>query len=427
MHMTIRKPEYRVPLMAELADVEPNGYRVISTFTGAGGSCLGFRMAGFTPVWASEFVPAARETYIANGDSSTIVDDRDIRDVGVDQLLAELGLEVGEIDVLEGSPPCAPFSTAGKRSKHWGEVRKYSDVYQRVDDLFDEYIRLLDGLRPKVFIAENVAGMVRGVAVGYFQNIYKRMEACGYRVQAAVLDAQWLGVPQSRKRVIFMGVREDLGLDPVFPTPRTYRYSVRDAIPWITGVQRHFHNREVWTAAADAPAPTVLAEGATISPTGTHSSGALIETQPEPARAVRTRFPDTSGRAVGLHAGRGRIRSIDEPSSTVLAEGNPGTRSELTFAVEPEATIKGAIATEYDHITPGRYSPKYKQLIRAHPDKASPTISASHGMNNSIARELRASCIRRSGGGSASPSFGASARSPTTSFSRVRMRSSGSG
>ncbi len=112
--------------------------------------------------------------------------------------------------MLDGSPPCASFSTAGKREEGWGKVKLYSDARQRTDDLFFEYARILKGLQPKVFVAENVAGLVRGTAKGYFKLILAELKDCGYRVEARLLDARWLGVPQMRERVIFVGVRNDL-------------------------------------------------------------------------------------------------------------------------------------------------------------------------------------------------------------------------
>ena len=78
-----------------------------------------------------------------------------------------------------------------------------------------------------------MSGLIKGTAKGYFLEILKELKSCGYRVSCKVLDAQWLGVPQARQRTIFIGVREDLGIDPVHPKPLAYRYSVRDALPWI--------------------------------------------------------------------------------------------------------------------------------------------------------------------------------------------------
>lgn len=232
------KPPYQVPSMTEIAALPWNGFTVASTFSGCGGSCLGYRMAGFKVAWASEFIPAAQETYRANH-PETYLDTRDIRTVKPEEILEVLGLRAGDLDLFDGSPPCASFSTAGKREKHWGLNKKYSDSVQRTDDLFFEYARLVEGIQPKVFVAENVSGLVKGVAKGQFLDILARLKACGYRVSCRVLDAQWLGVPQARKRTIFIGVREDLGKDPVYPKPLPYRYTLRDALPWIVASGGH--------------------------------------------------------------------------------------------------------------------------------------------------------------------------------------------
>ncbi len=124
------KPPYRVPSMAEIAAVPWNGLTAVSTFCGCGGSCLGYRMAGFRVVWANEFIPAAAEVYRANHPETTL-DTRDIRNVQPAEIFAATGLKVGELDLLDGSPPCSSFFTAGKREKHWGMAKRYSDTVQR--------------------------------------------------------------------------------------------------------------------------------------------------------------------------------------------------------------------------------------------------------------------------------------------------------
>jgi DNA (cytosine-5)-methyltransferase 1 len=238
MRPETNKPPYRVPSMAEINALPWNGLKVASTFSGAGGSCLGYRMAGFRVVWANEFVPAAQDSYRANAAPDCVLDCRDIRTVRPEEILAATGLAVGELDLFDGSPPCQAFSTAGKREKGWGKAKVYEHGASQCNEtLFDEYVRLLRGLKPKVFVAENVSGLVKGTAKGYFLEILAALKASGYRVTCRVLDAQWLGVPQQRQRTIFVGVREDLGLDPVHPKPLPYRYSVRDALPWIVSVE----------------------------------------------------------------------------------------------------------------------------------------------------------------------------------------------
>lgn len=222
--------------MADVAALAgTSGYRAISTFSGCGGSCLGLEMAGFEILWASEFIAAARDVYRANH-PGVPVDGRDIRTVDPAEVLDALGLVPGEVDLLEGSPPCSSFSVAGRREEGWGAVSKYSDTKQRTDDLFYEFARFVGGIQPKAFIAENVAGLVHGTAKGYMKRIVAALRACGYRVEARLLDAQWLGVPQRRRRVVFVGVREDLRttdgdpIVPAFPTPDRWSYSLDDVL-----------------------------------------------------------------------------------------------------------------------------------------------------------------------------------------------------
>lgn len=230
------KPPYKVPTMEEIRAIHWNGRVVVSTFAGGGGSSTGYRMAGFRVLWANEFIPAAQDTYRANKADYTVLDGRDIRQVKGSEIEAAIGRSGREIDIFDGSPPCAAFSTAGKREAGWGKVKQYSDTKQRVDDLFFEYARLLKELQPRTFVAENVAGLVKGTAKGYFLEILAALKGCGYRVKAQVLDAQWLGVPQSRARLIFVGVREDLKVEPVHPKPFGFQYTVRDAVPEIRAI-----------------------------------------------------------------------------------------------------------------------------------------------------------------------------------------------
>jgi DNA (cytosine-5)-methyltransferase 1 len=221
--------------MTEVAALPWNGYNAVSTFSGCGGSSLGYRMAGFRVRWASEFIPAAQDTYRANSAPYTVLDGRDIREVTGAELLAAAELDAGEIDLFDGSPPCSAFSMLGTRDKGWGVAKRYSDSEQRVDDLFFEFVRLIRETQPRTFVAENVAGLVKGNARAYFRMIMQAMKGAGYQVAARLLDASWLDVPQARQRLIFVGVREDLGLPPVHPKPLPYQRIVRDVLP-IPGI-----------------------------------------------------------------------------------------------------------------------------------------------------------------------------------------------
>jgi DNA (cytosine-5)-methyltransferase 1 len=181
-----------------------NAPTVISTFAGCGGSSLGYSMAGFRELLAIEWDDNAVDTFKLNFDVPVIKGD--IAEVSVEQILEMTGLQVGELDIFDGSPPCQGFSTAGKR---------------QLDDprnqLFREYVRLLRGLKPKVFVMENVSGMVKGLMKLVFVEILKELKASGYKVSARMLNAMYFGVPQSRERMIFIGVREELGIEPTHP------------------------------------------------------------------------------------------------------------------------------------------------------------------------------------------------------------------
>jgi DNA (cytosine-5)-methyltransferase 1 len=221
---------YSIPKMRTILKGEGrSGYTAVSTFSGCGGSSLGLKWAGLAVPWASEFVDIAADTYELNAPKAH-VDRRDIRDVKGSDILDAVGLDVGQLDVLEGSPPCAAFSTAGRRTEGWGEERSYSETTQRVDDLFEEYVRLIDEIRPRTFIAENVAGLAIGAAKGYLSQVVKSMRALGYNVAVWDLDAQWLGVPQRRRRIIFAGSRTDLTGRLTPPTPHARRIPLIEAI-----------------------------------------------------------------------------------------------------------------------------------------------------------------------------------------------------
>ena len=285
------KPPYRVPPMAEIARIKWNGLTVVSTFSGCGGSTLGYRMAGYRVLWVNEFVPIAQESYRANMRRGTILDGRDIKQVTAESILKATGLKAGELDLFDGSPPCQAFSSAGTRDKGWGKNKKYAHgAEQKNEELFSEFVRLRDGLQPRAFVAENVSGLVKGKAKGFFLEILRELKR-GYRVEARLLDAQWLGVPQQRVRVIFVGVRDDLGLDPAFPDPLPYRYSVRDALPWINKiVQPSAFGKHRESSAGKTLSGRLREEF--LAPTGKRlrKSKPALSTTP----AARTRRPRTS-------------------------------------------------------------------------------------------------------------------------------------
>lgn len=255
---------YRVPSMVDIGDLPWNGYVVASLFAGGGGSSTGYRMAGYRVAYANDVVPEALATYRANCAPYTTLDDRDVRAVRGRDILDAVERVSGrrELDVLDGSPPCQAFSLAGPRDKTWGhEVAHADGTTQRSDDLFYEYARLLEEIRPRVFVAENVSGLLRGLARGYFKRILAALRAPGYRVQVKLLSADWLGVPQARDRTIFVGVREDLGAEPAFPRPFSYRYTLADVVPGCLRVEAPGYGKMHVDDATKTPSRTIAASG----------------------------------------------------------------------------------------------------------------------------------------------------------------------
>lgn len=179
---------------------------VISTFAGAGGSSLGYSMAGYRELLAVEWDDNAVETFKLNFPGVPVYHG-DIAKLSVEECMAMAGLTgPRQLDVLDGSPPCQGFSTAGKRI-----------LDDPRNQLFREYVRLLRGLQPKVFVMENVSGMVKGKMKLVFAEILRELKASGYVVSARLLNAMYFNVPQSRERMIFIGVREDLKIAPSHP------------------------------------------------------------------------------------------------------------------------------------------------------------------------------------------------------------------
>jgi len=215
----------RVPYapLASLAEImrRDNGLTAVSTFSGCGGSSLGLHAAGWRIPYANEFIPAAREVYAANF-PETFVDPRDIREVTAADILDSTGLDVGELDLFEGSPPCSSFANVNNRATvrfGSGKVKHYSEgVHQSTDELFSEWLRLVDGLRPRAVLAENVPGLLNEEATVYYRDILRRLNDAGYAVDVEVYNAMHYGAATSRRRLVLRGIRRDVG--PLPPRPR---------------------------------------------------------------------------------------------------------------------------------------------------------------------------------------------------------------
>jgi DNA (cytosine-5)-methyltransferase 1 len=223
-------------------------FNVVSLFAGCGGSSIGYRLSGGNVLAINEFIPSAYECYAKNYPETKIFTN-DIRGLNGEMILSAIGLNVGELDILDGSPPCASFSVAGIREEGWGIEKKYSDTTQRVDDLFFEYARLVKEIQPKVFVAENVKGLTLGSAsnilgsnqMGLFgdeqDTIYHTLVNCGYNVRYKVLNAKHYGVPQQRERLIFIGVRKDIDAQITFPKGNRDIVTIKDAFEGLVNTE----------------------------------------------------------------------------------------------------------------------------------------------------------------------------------------------
>tara|TARA_B100000809_G_scaffold100422_1_gene98942 strand:+ start:2373 stop:3428 length:1056 start_codon:yes stop_codon:yes gene_type:complete len=217
-----------------------NKFTVVSTFSGCGGSSLGYKLAGGDVRLAVEWDKHAAKTYRDNFPSTPLFYG-DIGKLSIRRCCQLAGIEPGELDIFDGSPPCQGFSvcTHGRR----GHKKRRRDVVKgrRSDDqrnqLFREYVRLLRGLKPKAFVMENVPGMVQGKMKLIFAECFKELKTSGYHVVAKVLSTQFYNVPQSRSRLIFIGVRTDLEIQPTHPPPQARPICVRAAFEGLPEIE----------------------------------------------------------------------------------------------------------------------------------------------------------------------------------------------
>lgn len=182
--------------------------KVFSTFSCGGGSSMGYKRAGFKVLGNVEIDPKINAMYIANHhpDFNFCMDLRDFN------RMEKLPEKLMELDILDGSPPCTSFSTAGAREKGWGKKKKFREgqAYQTLDDLFFVFIDTVERLRPKIVVAENVVGMVRGNAKGYVNMILKRFRELGYEVQLFQLNGGGDGCPSGKEPAVLYCEQNEL-------------------------------------------------------------------------------------------------------------------------------------------------------------------------------------------------------------------------
>lgn len=199
--------------------------RLVDLFAGCGGFSQGFNNAGFESVLAVEIDQWASETYAANHPSTQVITE-DVRNVTVKSL------KLSNVDGIIGGPPCQGFSLSGNR-----------DAKDPRNSLFMEFVRFVRELQPKFFVMENVLGLLsmktrenRPVS----EIIYEEFTKAGYNVTHVVLTASDFGVPQSRQRVFFIGLRADLPFNVIQLNPLNGK-GMRAAV-------------NLWDAISDLPA-----------------------------------------------------------------------------------------------------------------------------------------------------------------------------
>lgn len=188
-------------------------FTAISLFAGAGGLDMGFERAGFKTIWANDFEPDACKTHENWSNAKVVCDDI----AKVDEN------DIPDADIMLGGFPCQGFSLSGPR---------------KIDDsrnvLYKHYVRIVKAKNPKMFVGENVKGLLTMGNGSIIDAIIEDFSNCGYDVYYKLLNARDYGVPEDRERVIIVGFRKDLNVHHFeYPAPRPYRVTMREALKII--------------------------------------------------------------------------------------------------------------------------------------------------------------------------------------------------
>lgn len=192
-----------------------NKYNILDLFCGAGGLSLGFERAGFSVAKAIDIDPWAVKTYNLNRK------DKVAEVLDVSTMTKEYLKTLGPIDGIIGGPPCQGFSIAnGQRI-----------IDDNRNKLYREYFRILEEVKPKFFVIENVTGLLTLAKGAVKDDILKRASKLGYNVEFKILNASQFGVPQVRLRVMFVGILKSCTSEKfVFPEGESELVSIEDAI-----------------------------------------------------------------------------------------------------------------------------------------------------------------------------------------------------
>lgn len=351
-------------------------FNVISTFAGGGGSSTGYRLAGGDILAINEFVEEARNTYRDNYPTTPIVPD-DIKELTGQNFLDLTGLKKGELDILDGSPPCSAFSVAGKLShssegKHsdgWGQTKTYSDgkVVENIEDLFFEFLRVANDIQPKVIIAENVKGLTVGEAKEYYNRILNEFENIGYEVVSEVMDARYYGVSQTRTRVIFIAVRNDvaeevglnfLTMSHLFPDPSREVIPLKDAL-----VNLEYDSDEVKELTEKFERTAYWKQ-----------TGSQMPTYPDKVLSGMDYHPK------GHHFNLKRV-SLEVPAPTLTAMGNGNTTAGAFHWAEPRkltlGELKRIMSLPDDFKLTGKWNQKAERIGRMVPPLMMKSVAES--------------------------------------------------
>ena len=197
--------------LSDLEKVPKNNLKVFSCFSGAGGSSMGYKMAGYDVVGFNEIDVSMAKNYVLNLKTKH----RFVCPIQLFKRKQDFPEELMDLDILDGSPPCSTFSMASVKGREFfGKRRAFAEGQQKqvLSDLFFDFIDLAKVLRPKIIVAENVKGMLFGKSVEYLKRIFKALKEIGYDPQLFLLDGSKMGLPQRRQRIFFVCRRKDLNL-----------------------------------------------------------------------------------------------------------------------------------------------------------------------------------------------------------------------
>ena len=373
---------YKPYLLKDVHDASAqNKFSVISTFAGGGGSSTGYRLAGGNILCVNEFVEEARNTYKENYPNTPILPD-DINKLSGQEFLDISGLDVGELDILDGSPPCSAFSMAGnvshgKGNTHkdaFGKTKGYSDIKEvsNIEDLFFEFLRVADVIKPKVIIAENVAGLTMGEAKQYFNKIQNTFEKIGYDVCARVLNSAYFGVPQTRNRVFFIGVRSDITLqigltfmniESIFPTENKSMVILKDALnnleyddEEIKTLTEKFTNTAYWkdTGSKMPLNPDKVLTGCDFHPKGHHFNLKRVSLEKPAPTLTAMGSNDTTAGAFHWNEPRkltiGELKRIQSLPDDFVLTGKWNQQSERIGRMVPPLLLKSIADSVYENV-----------------------------------------------------------------------------